>query len=51
MPASIHEMGIQLTEEQIKELALKCSNHDGRTIGGFQILNRGDMEEIYRMAR
>ena len=51
MPASIHEMGISLTEEQIKELALKCSNHDGRTIGGFQILNRGDMEEIYRMAR
>lgn len=51
MPASIHEMGIQLTEEQIKELALKCSNHDGRTIGGFRILDRGDMEEIYRMAR
>ena len=51
MPASIHEMGIQLTEDQIKELALKCSNHDGRTIGSFQILNRRDMEEIYRMAR
>lgn len=51
MPANIHEMGIELTEEQIQELARKCSNEDGRMIGGFRKLNREDMVNIYRMAK
>lgn len=51
MPTSIHEMGIDLTEEQIQELARKCSDNDGRTIGGFKVLNREDMVQIYRMAK
>ena len=51
MPTSIHELGIDLTEEQIQELARKCSDNDGRTIGGFKVLNREDMVNIYRMAR
>ena len=51
MPVSIHEMGIELTEEQIRELARKCSRDDGRTIGGFKVLDRTDMENIYRAAR
>lgn len=51
MPTSIHEMGIELTEEQIGILAEKCSFDNTRTIGGFRVLNREDMAEIYRMAR
>ncbi len=50
MPVSIGDMGITLTEEQIKELAYKCSFFDGRTIGGFVKLSKADMEAIYRMA-
>lgn len=51
MPTSIHELGVDLTEEQIQELARKCSDNDGRTIGGFKVLNREDMVQIYRMAK
>lgn len=51
MPVSISELGVDLTEEQIRELAYKCSFMNTRTIGGFQALNRQDMENIYRKAR
>lgn len=51
MPVNIRELGIELTEEQIQILARKCSNEDGRTIGGFRVLDREDMVRIYRMAR
>ena len=51
MPTSISELGIELSEEQIRELAYKCSFGDTRTIGGIMELNRQDMEAIYRMAR
>ena len=51
MPTKISDMGIELTEEQIKELAYKCSFMDTRTIGQFKVLNRQDMENIYRMAK
>lgn len=51
MPTNIWELGVELTEEQIQELAYKCSFMDQRTIGQFKVLSRKDMEEIYRMAR
>ena len=51
MPTSIRDMGIDLTEEQIKELAYKCSFMGKRTIGAFKTLAIPDIEEIYRMAR
>lgn len=51
MPTNIRELGVELTEEQIQELAYKCSFMDQRTIGQFKVLSRKDMEEIYRMAR
>ena len=51
MPVSISEMGETLSEEQIEELAYKCSFMDTRTIGGFRKLDREDMAKIYRMAR
>ena len=51
MPTNISELGIELTDEQIGELAYKCSFEETRTIGGIMKLGRKDMEEIYRMAR
>ncbi|MBS4959412.1 MAG: iron-containing alcohol dehydrogenase [Clostridiales bacterium] len=51
MPTSIHDMGIELTDIQIKELAEKCSFFGKRKIGQFVQLDIPDMIEIYKMAR
>ena len=51
MPVPIGGLGVQLTEAQIRELAWKCSFEGTRTIGSFRVLDRADMEEIYRRAR
>jgi alcohol dehydrogenase YqhD (iron-dependent ADH family) len=51
MPTSIRELGVELTDEQIHELAYKCSFENSRTIGSFQVLNMEDMKKIYTMAR
>ena len=51
MPTSLHELGLDLTDQQIHDLAFKCSFKDTRTIGVFKQLNMRDMEEIYLMAR
>lgn len=50
MPVTIQELGVELTEEQVKELAYKCSHRDQRTIGNDMKLDRTDMENIYRAA-
>lgn len=51
MPTSLKDMDIDLTEQQIKELAYKCSFMGKRTIGAFKTLAIPDIEEIYRMAK
>lgn len=51
MPTSISELGIELTNEQINELAYKCSFENTRNIGAFQVLDIEDMKKIYIMAR
>lgn len=51
MPTSIRELGIALTEEQVIELADKCSFHNTRTIGSFRELDWNDMIAIYKNAR
>lgn len=51
MPVNLRELGLTLTEEQIQELAFKCSFEETRTIGDLMPLNRQDMEHIYRNAR
>lgn len=52
MPVTIGELlGYSITEEQIQELAYKCSHMDKRTIGNFKVLNKEDMQTIYRMAQ
>lgn len=51
MPTNLRELGLELTDEQIHQLAFKCSFEDTRTIGVFKQLNMKDMEKIYLMAR
>ena len=51
MPVSIRDMGIELTEEQMRELAEKCSHFGKRTIGCVKKLDKEDMYQIYRKAR
>ena len=46
MPVSLHELGLDLDDQQIHELAFKCSYEDTRTIGVFKQLNMKDMEKI-----
>ena len=45
MPTSLHELGLDLTDQQIHDLAFKCSFEDTRTIGVFKQLNMRDMEK------
>lgn len=51
MPVCIRDMGIEVTEEQLNELADKCSHFGGRTIGVVKKLTRDDMYQIYKNAR
>ena len=52
MPTSLTELGIQPTDEEIRQLAWKCSFEGKRCIGGngIKALNTEDMENIYRAA-
>ena len=50
MPATIPELGLQVNEEQIQELARKCTFEGARTIGGFRVLGHEDIVAIYRAA-
>lgn len=50
MPVNLSEMDLQLTEEQIEELAYKCSFMGARTIGEVKTLTKDDMANIYRNA-
>lgn len=52
MPTSIHELiGREITDEEISEMARKCSHDGSHTVGGFLVLHREDMEKIYTMAK
>ena len=51
MPISIHELGVDPTDDQIEELAEKCSFHQTRTIGVIKKLDKSDIANIYRAAR
>lgn len=51
MPTSISQLNINLTEEDIQELAYKCSFIGKRTIGQFKKLDQTDMAAIYRAAK
>ncbi|MGN1014003.1 MAG: iron-containing alcohol dehydrogenase [Butyricicoccus sp.] len=51
MPTSIADMGITVTDEQIQELAEKCSIACGGAQGKIRVLHTEDMAAIYTMAR
>lgn len=52
MPNSIHELiGRDITDEEIKEMARKCTRNNTITQGKFKVLCTEDIETIYRMAR
>ena len=52
MPTTIRELiGRDITEEEIKEMASKCTRGDKIAHGRFRKLKAADIEEIYRMAR
>jgi len=52
MPTSIGELvETPVTDEQLQEMAEKCSFYRSRTIGTFRTLDRMDIEQIYFMAR
>lgn len=51
MPTSIAELGINLLDEQIDELAYKCSFQKTRTIGAFKVLDYDAIRTIFINAR
>lgn len=51
MPTALHELGLQLTDEQIDTLAYKCSFENTRTVGVIKPLALDDIREIYTIAR
>lgn len=50
MPTNIKELGIDLTEEQLEEMAEKCSITAHDCLGTVKKLKKADMLAIYRMA-
>ena len=52
MPTNIHDLiGREITDAEIEEMALKCSNGGNGTIGCLKVLGCKDMAEIYKMAK
>ncbi|MDE6904723.1 MAG: iron-containing alcohol dehydrogenase [Lachnospiraceae bacterium] len=51
MPTSLTELGISVTDEQIQELAEKCSFGQTRTVGIVKKLDKQDVIQIYQNAR
>ena len=51
MPINMHELlGRDITDEEIEEMADKCSRGGTITVGSLERLGREEMVEIYRMA-
>ena len=51
MPTNIHELGIDLSDEQVETLSWMCSYEGTRTIGTFKVLGLEDIKAIYHMAK
>jgi hypothetical protein len=51
MPIRIAGFGIDLTDEQIKALAWKCSFEGSRKIASIKTLDVPDLEAIFTLAR
>jgi hypothetical protein len=52
MPTSIRELiGRDITDEEIKEMAVKCSRGETITVGTMKVFGQADMIAVYNMAR
>ena len=51
MPTTISEMGIELTDEIIDQLAWMCTFKGKRTIGAFKVLGLEEIKDVYRLAK
>ncbi len=51
MPVSMTELGIDPTDAQIEDMVEKCMQVGGGSIGGFQLLYKDDVIQIYQNAR
>lgn len=51
MPTNLRELGLAPSEEDLKELAHKCSVNTGGKKGSAKVLYEADMLEIYKMAK
>ena len=51
MPTNMKELGIDPTDEQIKDMAMKATNHDTQQLGAFKKLSAKDLVEIYKTAK
>lgn len=51
MPTNMKELGIEPTEEQIREMAHRCMLASGGRKGSAKVLMEEDVVQIYRMAR
>ncbi len=50
MPTNLHELGLDVTEDQIKAMALSCEEACGGSMGSAKVLYKDDMIRIYEMA-
>lgn len=51
MPTSLAELGLEVSDDQIKQLASGCAAAKGGHAGAAKVLYENDMAEIYHMAR
>ena len=51
MPTNLRELGVNATEDDLKEMAHKCAIGVGGAMGSAKLLKEEDMLEIYTMSK
>ena len=51
MPIRISDFGINLTDDQLEELATKATFYGKRTLGSFMTLDQDRIKAIYSLAK
>lgn len=50
MPTSLHELGVEIDDNDLIDMAKRCAAVNGSHIGSCKVLDESDMLAIYRMA-
>lgn len=50
MPTNLHELGLDVTPDQIEAMASSCEEASGGSMGSAKVLFKADMIKIYEMA-